>query len=104
MKRGATKRIIIIGGHIDSAGPEIPGADDDGSGSATVMEIARVLGKREMQSPLVFCCFGGEEQGLEGSKYFASYFPGIDSVDLMLQVDMANGLGVIDIDPDTYDA
>ena len=104
IKRGKSSRMIVIGGHIDSAGPEIPGADDDGSGSACVMEIAHVLGKQDLQSTLVFCCFGGEEQGLEGSKYFASYFPDLDRVDLMLQVDMANGLGVIDIDPDTHGA
>src|ERR1041385_7185561 len=102
MKRGATKRIIIIGGHIDSAGPEIPGADDDGSGSAIVMELARVIGKRNTQSTIVFCCFGGEEQGLEGSQYFADHFENIDSVAMMLQVDMANGLGIIDLDPDMH--
>jgi hypothetical protein len=102
IKRGKTNRIIVIGGHIDSAGPEIPGADDDGSGAATVIELARVFGYRSMQSTLVFCCFGGEEQGLEGSKHFASYFPELDSVALMLQVDMANGLGVLDIDPDVH--
>ncbi len=102
VKRGATKRIIIIGGHIDSAGPEIPGADDDGSGSAVVMELARVFGKRTMQSTLVFTCFGGEEQGLEGSRYFANHFENIDSAALMLQIDMANGLGIIDVDGDTH--
>ncbi len=102
IKRGATKRIILLGGHIDSAGPEVPGADDDGSGAATVMELARVLGKREMQSTIVFCCWGGEEQGLEGSKYFANHFDQLDSVALMLQVDMANGLGIIELDPDVH--
>jgi len=100
IKRGATGRLIVIGGHIDSAGPEIPGADDDGSGAAVVLECARVLGKRSAQSTLVFCCFGGEEQGLEGSRYFVDHFRDIDSVALMLQVDMANGLGIIDMDPD----
>lgn len=102
IKHGATKHIIVIGGHIDSAGPEIPGANDDGSGSVVVMEAARVLGRRDLQSTLVFCCFGGEEQGLEGSSYFVDNFPDIDSVVLMLQVDMANGLGVLNIDPDMH--
>ncbi len=102
IKRGATKRSILIGGHIDSAGPEIPGADDDGSGSAVVMEAARVLCQRATQSTLVFCCWGGEEQGLEGSKYFVEHYPELDSVAMMLQIDMANGLGKIDLDPDTH--
>ena len=104
IKRGPSKRIILIGGHIDSAGPEVPGADDDGSGAAAVMELAREFGRKPMRSTLVFCCFGGEEQGLEGSKYFAGAFSEIDSVDLMLQADMANGLGRIEIDPDRHGA
>jgi len=102
IKRGASGRIILIGGHIDSAGPEIPGADDDGSGSATVLELARVFAGKPNHSTLVFCCFGGEEQGLEGSRHFASTYADLDSIDLMLQVDMANGLGTIDLDPDTH--
>jgi hypothetical protein len=102
VKKGISKRIIVVGGHIDSAGPEIPGADDDGSGSAVVLELARLLTKRETQSTIVFILFGGEEQGLEGSTYFTNYFPEIDNVALMLQVDMANGLGILEIDPHTY--
>lgn len=101
---GATKRSICIGGHIDSSEPEVPGADDDGSGSAIVMELARVFGKREMQSTLIFCCFGGEEQGLIGSNYFVNHFEDIDSIVLMLQIDMANGLGIIELDPETHGA
>lgn len=102
IKHGSSKRIIVVGGHIDSAGPEIAGANDDGSGSAVVMEVARVLGQRQLTSTIVFCLFGGEEQGLRGSRHFVEHFPAIDSVALMLQVDMADGLGIIDIDPDTH--
>ena len=102
IKRGATNRIILIGGHMDSAGPEIPGADDDGSGAATVIELARIFGKRQMQSTLMFCCWGGEEQGLEGSQYFTEHFEHLDSIVMMLQIDMANGLGIVDLDPDTH--
>jgi hypothetical protein len=104
VKRGAAKRIILVGGHIDSAGPEIPGADDDGSGAAAVMEAARVLCKRPMESTLMFCCWGGEEQGLEGSKYFVEHYADLDSIDMMLQADMANGIEKIDLDPDTHGA
>lgn len=66
IKRGATKRTIVIGGHIDSSAPEVPGADDNASGSAAVIELARVFRQRPMESTLVFACFGGEQQGLEG--------------------------------------
>ena len=91
--RGKTNRIIVIGGHIDSAGPDIPGANDDGSGAASVIELARVLSKEQHQSTLLFCLFGGEEAGLVGSKYFVQHFTKLDSIALMLQLDMANGTG-----------
>ena len=89
--QGESDSMIVIGGHIDSAGPEIPGANDDGSGSATVIELARVLSQRKHHATLVFCCFGGEEQGLRGSGAFVRTFPHLDRVRLMLQIDMTNG-------------
>jgi hypothetical protein len=92
---GMTDRIILIGGHIDSAGPDIPGANDDGSGAASVIELARILSKELHQSTIVFCLFGGEEAGLRGSNYFAKYFPQLGSIALMLQVDMTNGSEVL---------
>ncbi len=89
--KGTSDRIIVIGGHIDSAGPDIPGTNDDGSGSATVIELARVLSQRKNESTLVFCLFGGEESGLRGSKHFVNQFGRLDKVALMLQIDMTNG-------------
>jgi len=102
VKKGRTGRVILLGGHIDSAGPEIPGANDDGSGCAVVLEAARALSGDDTESTIVFALFGGEEQGLQGSRYFVEHFAGIDSVDLMIQTDMANGLGTITLDPDAY--
>ncbi len=104
VKRGLTDKIIVLGGHIDSAEPEIAGANDDGSGCAVVLEASRVLCSTQHQSTLVFCCFGGEEQGLQGSKYFVEHFPAMDAVQLMLQADMANGSDIIGLDSDTYGA
>jgi hypothetical protein len=89
--RGTTHRMIIVGGHIDSAGPDIPGTNDDGSGAASVIELARVLAKEQHESTLVFCLFCGEEDGLIGSKYFVKTFEKLDSVVMMLQLDMTNG-------------
>ena len=100
VKRGATGRIILIGGHIDSAGPEVPGANDDASGAAVVMELARVLCQSGHSSTLMFCCWGGEEENLRGSTYFVDHFPLLDSIALMLQIDMANGGRVLNPDPD----
>jgi hypothetical protein len=98
--RGKTGRIIIIGGHIDSQGPEVPGANDDGSGAASVIELARVICKKEHESTVVFCCWGGEEEGLRGSEYFAAHYRDTNDVALMLQIDMADGSGNLDADPD----
>lgn len=102
IRRGATGRIIVLGGHIDSAGPEIPGAIDNASGSAVVLEAARVLCREDLESTIVFALFGGEEQGLRGSEHFVERFPGIDSVVLMIQVDMANGRETLLMDPDAH--
>lgn len=106
IKYGKTKRVIVIGGHIDTSAPEVPGANDNASGSAVVLELARVLSKRENQSTLVFVLFGGEEAGLAGSKIFLDNFEidsklNIDSIMFMLDVDMANGLGNIELDPNS---
>ena len=88
---GRSERAIVLGGHIDTAGPEVPGTNDDGSGAATVIELARVLSKRPNNSTIVFCLFGGEEQGLRGSEYFVDHYAALDKVALMIQLDMANG-------------
>ncbi len=49
-----------------------PGVTDDGSGTAAVMELARVMSKREFEKTLVFVLFTAEEEGLIGSSLFAS--------------------------------
>lgn len=86
---GETAREIVIGGHIDSATPEIAGADDDASGVAAMLEIARVLCQEKRQSTLVFVAFCGEESGLVGSKNFVEHYP-LKNVALMLQLDMTS--------------
>lgn len=92
---GKSDRIILIGGHIDSASPFVPGANDDGSGAADVIELARVLSKQQHESTLMFCLWGGEEAGLCGSKAFVENFAHLDSIALMLQIDMANGSDIL---------
>jgi hypothetical protein len=98
--RGTSGRIIVLGSHIDSSGPDIPGANDNGSGTACVIELARVLAQRPRASTIMFCCFGGEEEGLRGSDYFVDHFDRIDSVVMMLQIDMADGHSFLELDPD----
>ena len=82
VQRGTTDpdRVIVIAGHIDSrvtdpmnAASDAPGADDDGSGTAAVIEAARVLSRHKFPATLVFAVLSGEEQGLYGGKLLASY-------------------------------
>ena len=87
--RGATDSTIVIGGHIDSSGPEIPGANDDASGTACMIELARVWSQRPRHFTLLFAVFCGEESGLVGSEYFVDHYADLNHVKLMLQIDMA---------------
>ena len=65
---------IIVGGHYDSRNSSInstvntPGAEDNASGCAGVIELARVLVGFEPERSILFMCYAGEEQGLYGSK------------------------------------
>ncbi len=64
---------IVIGGHYDSltwSGPS-PGADDNASGTAGVLEAARILSQYEFDRTIIFCAFSGEEYGLYGSAAYA---------------------------------
>lgn len=65
---------VIIGGHYDSYawGGQEPGADDNASGTAGVMEVSRILSQFEFERSIVFCAFSGEEYGLYGSEAYAS--------------------------------
>lgn len=74
----ADKRIFIISGHLDSRVTDVmnrasdaPGANDDGSGVAAVMECARIMSKRSFPATIIFAAVSGEEQGLLGSGYLA---------------------------------
>lgn len=72
--------VVIITGHIDSRVTDIlnanafePGANDDGSGTAAVIEAARVLSKHTFPGTIVYSVDSGEEQGLYGAKVIAAY-------------------------------
>ena len=77
---GDPDRVIVISAHIDSrvrdvmdAKSDAPGADDDGSGTAAVLEAARVLSAHKFDATLVYAVLSGEEQGLYGGKLLAQY-------------------------------
>jgi len=72
--------VVIIQGHIDSRVTDVmnftsdaPGANDDGSGTAAVLEAARVLSKHKFPGTIVYAALSGEEQGLYGGKVLAKY-------------------------------
>lgn len=72
------KRVFIVGGHLDSRNSEAndsiglaPGANDDASGVAAVLELARVMAKQKFPATIIFVAFSGEEQGLNGSTFLA---------------------------------
>ena len=81
-----TTRVVVIGAHYDScvcsasrtgvwdAASDAPGANDDGSGTAAVLELARVVSRRYprgLEATVVFALYAGEEQGLLGSAHLA---------------------------------
>ena len=72
------KRIFIISGHLDNMRTNVmdrindaPGANDDGSGTAAVMECARIMSKHQFAATIIFVAVSGEEQGLLGSTYMS---------------------------------
>jgi Zn-dependent M28 family amino/carboxypeptidase len=82
IQRGTSEpnRVIIITGHIDSrvtdpmnATADAPGANDDGSGTAAVLEAARILSRHRFPATIVYGVLSGEEQGLNGGKILADY-------------------------------
>lgn len=73
------KRVFMISGHIDSRSTDVmnrtndaPGANDDGSGVAAVLEAARIMSKQSFPATILFAAFSGEEQGLLGAEYMAA--------------------------------
>src|SRR5215218_3965687 len=71
-------RIYLISGHLDSRVTDVmnrtadaPGANDDGSGVAAVIECARIMSSRSFPATIIFVAVSGEEQSLLGSGYLA---------------------------------
>ena len=71
-------RVVIVQGHIDSrvtdvmdAKSDAPGANDDASGVALVLEAARLLSNKKFKATIIYAALSGEEQGLLGAQLFA---------------------------------
>jgi len=72
------KRIFVISGHLDGMRTNVmdsvanaPGANDDASGCAAVLECARIMSKHQFPATIVFVTVSGEEQGLLGANFMA---------------------------------
>jgi leucyl aminopeptidase len=95
--KGETDQVVVVGAHQDSANlflPSLlpaPGADDDGSGTVTILEVLRVLAKSgfKPKNTLVFAWFSAEEGGLLGSQAYFDHCEktGVNVI-AMLQQDM----------------
>ena len=96
------KDLLIVVAHLDSinsrggSSASAPGADDNGSGSAGLLEIARVLGTHQNQHDLRFILFGGEEQGLFGSKEYVAGLAATEQarIKAVLNMDMIGTLNI----------
>lgn len=103
-------RYIVIGAHLDNIGENVltvdgkevrqiyPGADDNASGVAMLVELARIVSENDFmfRRSLVFVAFGASEQMHAGAWYFLNMsFPDKDRIDLMVNLDML-GMGARD--------
>lgn len=88
--------LVLIIAHLDSinlaGGPNAPapGADDNGSGSAGLLELGRILSSRRWRQDVRLILFGGEEQGLHGSRQYVAALPPIERARIraVLNMDM----------------
>ena len=104
--------LILISAHYDSRMQDInqsdaraPGADDNASGVAAVLELARILSKVDLRSNIQYVLFSGEEQGQWGSTAYVKHLqPNNTKVDLVMNLDMigypALGLDKVSIEYD----
>ena len=88
------RSLVVIGAHLDSVNlngnnaSRAPGADDNASGSAGVLEIARVLRDYRGRHDLRLILFGGEEQGLHGSRQLVAGLPAVDKSRIRAVINM----------------
>jgi Zn-dependent M28 family amino/carboxypeptidase len=101
--------VVMAGAHLDSV-PAGPGINDNGSGSATLLEIAQNLGRHTPRNTLRFAWWGAEELGLIGSTEWVATRsqPDLDEIALYLNFDMVGSpnhfIGVYDADQSSYEA
>lgn len=103
--KSESAEMILIIAHIDSVGKNFAGADDNASGTAALLEMARVLAQQEHPHSLRFLIANGEESGLLGSEHYAAQMASngeIKKVALVINMDMVgyNKNGVVELETD----
>jgi Zn-dependent M28 family amino/carboxypeptidase len=88
-KHGSDKHVVVAGAHLDSV-PAGPGINDDGSGTSWQLDLAEEVAKLHPKNKIRFLWFGGEEDGLVGSQYYAANLSQaeVDRIDVMIDTDM----------------
>lgn len=98
--------IILIMAHLDSVGKDFAGADDNGSGAAVLMEMARVLQTYPNKKTIRFFATNGEEEGLLGAEHYADVLASngqIKNMILAINMDMVgyNSNGIVELETDS---
>lgn len=96
-------RIVLIEAHVDSVGYAKAGADDNASGTAGLLEIARALVGTQLSKNVVFLVTNGEERGLTGSIAYVRELESkgqLEKIDLVINMDMIayNSNGIVDLE------
>jgi len=94
--KGNSDKLILVCAHYDSRMDDLedtqsraPGAVDNASGMAVILEISRVISKLKFENSIQLVFFSGEEQGLWGSKHYAKYIKDNNiSLDVLINLDM----------------
>jgi Zn-dependent M28 family amino/carboxypeptidase len=88
---GSPNRVVVAGAHLDSVAAG-PGVNDDGSGTSAQLEIAKQIAAKGLvpNQKIRFMWFGGEEEGLIGSNYYAEHLSQteVNKIMVMLDTDM----------------
>jgi Peptidase family M28 len=91
------REAVLVTAHLDSVNHEVlqgpaPGADDNGTGAAGVVELAHCLAAHSCSRDLRFILFGGEEQGLFGSIAYVNALPSPPGIHAIINMDMIGTL------------
>jgi len=102
---GSSEEVIMLMAHLDSVGKNFAGADDNASGVAVMLEVARVLKNHPTKKTIRFFATNGEESGLLGAEHYADALKrsgAIKKLSLVINMDMVgyNANGIVELETD----